>query len=329
MSFKAGRLFAAALVLSALIQMQIAEYGYAARRTKIAFSSSRDGNKDIYVVDGDGRNQRRVTVNPTEDYDPSWSPNGKKIAFVSNRNRGYIQIWVIDADGVNPVRLTDGVMDGNPDWSPDGKTIAYDSVDVPEDHNLAPGGIIVMDADGNNKRLLTEKGAHSSWSPDGERIAFISGRIGKISQIFVMDADGRNPEQLTDDLVDKRMPSWSPDGRRIAYVVDRHIYVMDSNGKNQRRLTKTINVDRPNVDDHPTWSPQSDTIAFHSWRRKGNITTIYTVEVKSGAVNPFGQFHEQGGMEPDWLYPGELSVSPEGSHITIWGRLKDIASSLR
>ncbi|MDE0503089.1 MAG: hypothetical protein OXI86_03330, partial [Candidatus Poribacteria bacterium] len=108
MSFKTRRLFAAALVMSLLIQMHTAENGYASRRTKIAFASAHDGNLEIYVMDGDGSNLRRVTVNPARDSLPAWSPDGKKIAFVSDRNnvnKDHKQIWVIDADGKNPIRL--------------------------------------------------------------------------------------------------------------------------------------------------------------------------------------------------------------------------------
>ena len=323
MSFNARRLFAAALVISLLIQMQLAENGYASRRTKIAFTSFRDGNLEIYVMDGDGKNQRRVTMNPMYDQYPTWSPDGKMIAFVSNRNRGRNQIWVIDADGKNPVRLTDGMSDSYPDWSPDGKTILYVAGHVPEDHNLAPGGIVAMDADGNNKRLLKNRGGiHPSWSPDGNRIAFISGNIGRDTQVHVMDADGRNSRQLTRNTEHKHTPSWSPDGRYIAYESEERIWVMNSDGKNQRRLTNIVG------DEHPTWSPQSDAIAFHA-ERKGGGRGIYLVDVTNGAVSVMQHAPRFRDQQPDWLYPGELSVSPTDNRITIWGRLKRLASNLR
>ena len=99
MSFEARRILGAALVVSLCIQMHMATDGYASRKTKIAFTSARHGSWDIYVMDDDGRNQKRITVHPETDRYPAWSPDGTKIAFVSDRNKGYIQIWVIDADG--------------------------------------------------------------------------------------------------------------------------------------------------------------------------------------------------------------------------------------
>ena len=313
MTFKARQLAGTVLVVSLFIQMYIATDGYASRRTKIAFSSTRHVNWDIYVMDGDGGNQRRLTVNPARDELPTWSPDGAKIAFVSNRNnenKDHSQIWVIDADGKNPIRLTDGLEDSYPDWSPDGTKIVYDALHV---------GIIVMDADGKDKRPFTGKGAHPTWSPDGERIAFIAGKNpGDAPQIYVMDVDGRNRTQLTHDPVRKRLPSWSHDGKRIAYVGDHVIWVVDSDGENPRQLTDHV------TEEHPTWSPDSESIAFHSFGRDPGIRGIYTVNVTNGAVDALPRDPYASNFDPDWLYPGELSVSPEASRITIWGRMKNL-----
>ena len=140
MSFTARRFLTTMLVVSVLIQMQFAKSGYAAGRPKIAFSSTRDGNSEIYVMDIDGRNHVRLTYDPGMDEDPSWSPDGERIAFVSRRS-GVRQIYVMDSDGQNLVRLTEESVNSEPTWSPDGKKIAC---------TRSKGGfqLWVMDADG-------------------------------------------------------------------------------------------------------------------------------------------------------------------------------------
>ena len=123
-------------------------------QAQITFMSHRDGNWEIYVMDADGGNQRNLSNNPDDDLSPSWSPDGKRIAFVSERNdRDWNrQIYVMDADGDNQRNLSNNDFDEwGPPWSPDGKRIVFVS-DRNGDWNRQ---IYVMDTDGGNQRRLT------------------------------------------------------------------------------------------------------------------------------------------------------------------------------
>ena len=298
--------------------------GLAFNTGQIVFTSMRDGTNEIYVMFADGRNQVRLTNHPTYDFDPDWSPDGTKIAFVSTRVGNGFKIFVMDADGKNPIRLTDERSEKHPDWSPDGGKIAFTV--LPGKENLAPH-IAVMDADGNNRVRHEDHAMEPSWSPDGGEIAFVSSRHGN-NEIYVIGADGQGLKRVTRDLAPKYRPAWSPDGERIAYYSwhERfdHIYVVDTDGKNRTRLTH-------NQEHHsePAWSPDGRTIAYVTSKDDFRTNpTIHLMTADGKYLKQISDVHDTHDFQPDFN-PVGLSVSLAPNKITIWGRLKKLAPNFR
>ena len=309
---------------------------YVDAQARITFTSDRDGNWEIYVMDTDGGNPQNLTNDPSDDRDPSWSPDGERIVFYSNRDGHVIdgwstyEIYVMDANGGNPQNLTNDLNDDRfPAWSPDGKRIAFVSDRDGPAHYF---DIYVMDADGDNLQRLTNDprdDRHPSWSPDGKRIVFGARRDGHFEtkfavtyEIYVMDADGSNPQRLTENRKNDWLPSWSPDGKRIAFASDRkgdlvniEIYVMDADGSNLQRLTENRIHDW-----FPSWSPDSERIAFVS-ERDGN-KEIYVMDADGGNLQRLTN-NPHSDIYPAW-FNSPFSVSPAGKKFTMWGWLKQL-----
>jgi len=195
-------------------------------------------NWEIYTVNADGSGFAKLTNNPATDVYPSWSADGRKIAFESNdalvTNRGTNKvIYVMNADGTGQKRLTDTGVDSYPAWSPDGSKIAFGSGRAGGSHD-----IFIMDADGGNVRKLTNNGRINFdpfWSPDGTKVAFIS-QSGENSEIYTVNIDGTGEKALTNSNTSVGSADWSPDGRRIVFQDSRGVGVMNANGTEHSTL---------------------------------------------------------------------------------------------
>jgi len=239
--------------------------------SKIAFVSDRDGNREIYVMDANGSNQRRLASDASDDIEPDWSPDGSKIVFASGVGEEY-NIWVVNADAQRrppPLTWKTGA-ERDPAWRYNDKILYHDPYDN--------GTIWVMNADGSSQTALST-GWHPCWSPDGTKIAYASNKAGGGPEIHVMSSAGSGDQQLTSTWLIAAEPAWSPDGTRIVFSINQlditpdnwtcfpDLYVMDSNGSNPQRLT----FDEWEYDyfhwgellRSPTWSPDGTKIAFH------------------------------------------------------------------
>ena len=230
---------------------------------RIAFISERGLTDDLYVMDSDGNNVIRLTHDGFSRFGPTWSPDGTRIAFSSFRDVvDNWEIYAVDADGNNLTRLAKHEFhDVLPSWSPDGRKIAF--VSYRDGGFNDPTQIFVMNADGKERRNLTGDtqltvNSKPTWSPDGSKIAFNSYRhfvpAPSRYDIFVITADGKELEQLTDGPGSSTSPVYSPDGTKIAYVSrrgeDKNIFLMDTNGRNVVKLTRTP----PGFDNEmPSW----------------------------------------------------------------------------
>ena len=231
----------------------------------------------------------------------SWSPDGRRLAFTAGAAGLHTRedIWTIDPDGGRPRRITRTEDAFWPVWAPDGRSIVYARLEEPRRSPDAPhdtSSLWAVDPDGSNRRRLTEPEPgviERPWSfaPDGSKLAITRARLPALERraaetmLVLLDLDGSGERELTGSGTD---PAFSPDGSRIAYASARdrngtlnygdilsiatELYVMDADGSNRRRLTRTRNVNEL----APSWSPDGARLAYHVGRDYQNAE-IYSI----------------------------------------------------
>lgn len=254
-------------------------FGKGIARTQITFASDRTGNKEIYVMDYDGNNQRRLTAIGNIAITPKWSPVDDRIAFTAWRG-GDPRIEILSASGQkHSFDQPGGVTNSVPAWSADGKSIIYSSR---RDGNTE---IYRANADGKNVQQLThspQSDTSPSVNPKNGEIAFISGRSGT-PELYIMDSDGTNVRRITNEGGEVANPEYSPDGSMIAFAWQKprsggfDLYLYDVG---MRKFSQLTSDTRSN--ERPTWAPDGKHIAFQS-KRNGS-TQIYSMTLDGRKV---------------------------------------------
>jgi Tol biopolymer transport system component len=289
----------ALVVVTSVISPPASHAAFPGANGKIAFTSTRDGNGEVYVMNADGSGQTNVSNNTAYDSQPRWSPDGTKIVFQSNRDGNY-EIYVMNANGTAQTRLTNNTAnDSFPSWSPDGTKIAFI-----RSGGTRHGELWIMNADGTDETQLISDVVgtfpayfSTAWSPDGTKIALSRSQSDTNQEIDVINADGSGLTALTSNGVNTAFPNWSPDGTKIAFdrgpAGSADIYVMNPDGSSQTNLTNNGGQ----INQSAAWSPDGTKIVFNS-NRDGNAE-IYVMQ-GNGTGQTRLTFSSGSDGAPDW-----------------------------
>ncbi len=263
-------------------------------QTKVVFVSKQSGNKEIYMMDYDGANTKRLTANKGMNLLPCWLRGNASILYTSYQ-LGNPQLFIKHLpNGQEQIFIHSKFLNTGPDYnSIDGEIVYTSSVKGnTEIFRIAESG-------GKPVRLTYSKAleASPSWSPNGYEIVFVSGRSGP-PMLYIMDRDGSNTRRLTYDGRYNTSPSWSPRGDKIAFCSmtengGMDIYTIKPTGKEFRRLTSGAGSN-----EHPSWSPDGRAIVFTSTRlgRK----ELYMMREDGSHQKQLTSFGNNSS--PDWSY---------------------------
>ena len=315
---------------------------------KIAFTSDRDGNREIYVMNPDGSNQIRTTNNTLLDDHPTWSPDGTKMAFVCQKPSGAFALCIMNPDGTNKVEVTPlnnyrtwfanfSTESWSMSWSPDGNRIAF------QDNS----DILVVNADGSNRRQVTDSSDYDgepSWSPDGSRILFSSARVRAYPSLYTVKPDGTDLQAFPGFVEGtwEIAPDWSPLGDKVLFVSDYSdnipisvISTENADGTNRQLFEGSArDFTEYRSRNKPSWSPDGSKIIFDMWEYGTGDMEIY---VKNIDGSGFVQLTNTSGWNrhpswqpllsaacpnpidcvPSWSQTGSLNTPRSGNTVTV------------
>jgi Tol biopolymer transport system component len=287
----------AAVLLSCSQQPSACEFA-------VTFDSTRDGSTEVYTLVLESLAVRQITDFPEPEIAnrfPDWSPGGRDLVFVSENSNGVGDLFIVAADGTGLRKLTsDPARYENPAWSPGGEWIAFEK-GKGEDWGLyliRPDGSDLQQVEGHNL-------FHPSWSPDGKRLAVVTGDEPEYYGAILELRNGK-PERFTPKGFNVGSVKWSPDGAAIAFdavIGDNFdLYVADTDGSNLQRLTQS-----PAIDARPEWSPDGTKLLLNSTRDFGSVhgderwdhLELYLLDLETGAVKRLTE-NDKFDAHPDW-----------------------------
>jgi Tol biopolymer transport system component len=276
---------------------------------------------DIYVVSANGGARRALTSAPEQEYQPTLSPDGRRIAYIRGDGED-AQVWLMNADGSKQHQLTRSPGEkARPLWSPNGSRLVFmvwnRSLCDPLALWCPFTDVWSVGADGSNERKLFDRALQPAWSPDGRRLLFQEFRIYAPhvtgSALDTARADGSHVRRVSRALAEEAQrapPAWAPGGKRIVFgtttaTLEHRVTISRADGTRPRRLGPAR---------YPAWAPDGTSLALE------RDTGIWIVSLAGGRARRVGATAGFGGSCPTWSRGGKRLALLTDGILSVVGR---------